>query len=251
MPGRGRRIKSIYSGKINSDFENFCSIKNWPVDERPREKMVKLGPETLTNAELIAIIIGTGVNNGKFRHSAIDLAKDIMLRFENLKNLINTSFDELVSVSGVGISKAAQIIAVFELGKRALSAQNGNNTRFRCSEEVANYYIPLMKDLKKEQFKVILLDIKNRIIKDILISQGSLTASIVHPREVLKPAIQASAASVIFIHNHPSGDPEPSTDDIEITNRLSRSCSIMGINLLDHIIVAENGYYSFKQKELI
>jgi DNA repair protein RadC len=239
------------SDKINSASRNISSIKNWPVDERPREKMVKFGPETLTNAELIAIIIGTGINNGKFRQSAVDLARDIILRFENLKNLINTSFDELVSVSGVGISKAAQIIAVFELGKRALSAQSGNNTRFRCSEEVANYYIPLMKDLKKEQFKVILLDIKNKIIKDILISQGSLTASIVHPREVLKPAIQASAASVIFIHNHPSGDPEPSTDDIEITNRLCRSCSIMGINLLDHIIVAENGYYSFKQKDLI
>ena len=238
-------------GKINSVSRNLGSIKNWPVDERPREKMVKFGPETLTNAELIAIIIGTGINNGKFKQSAVELAKAIILRFENLKSLISTSFDELVSVSGVGTSKAAQIIAVFELGKRAMSAQSGNNTRFKCSEEVANYYIPLMKDLKKEQFKVILLDIKNRIIKDILISQGSLTASIVHPREVLKPAIQASAASVIFIHNHPSGDPEPSTDDIEITNRLCRSCSIMGINLLDHIIIAENGYYSFKQKDLI
>jgi len=237
--------------KANNDSGNINSIKTWPTDERPREKMVKFGPETLTNAELIAVIIGTGVNKGKFRHNAIDLAKDIISRFDNLKNLINTSFDELITVNGVGSSKAAQIIAVFELGKRALSVQNGNNTRFRCSEEVANYYIPLMKDLKKEQFKVILLDVKNKIIKDILISQGSLTASIVHPREVLKPAIQASAASVIFIHNHPSGDPEPSTDDIEITNRLCRSCSIMGINLLDHIIVAENGYYSFKQKDLI
>ncbi|MCX6384882.1 MAG: DNA repair protein RadC [Actinobacteria bacterium] len=232
-------------------YENLNSIKKWPEDERPREKLVKFGPESLTNAELIAVIIGTGINNGKGRQNAIDLAKNIILRFDNLKNLINTTYDELTSVNGIGFSKATQIMAVFELGKRALSAKNGNNTRFRCSEEVANYYIPLMKDLKKEQFKVILLDIKNRIIKDILISQGSLTASIVHPREVLKPAIQASAASVIFIHNHPSGDPEPSTDDIEVTNRLSRSCSIMGINLLDHIIVAENGYYSFKQKDLI
>ncbi|MHB1347716.1 MAG: JAB domain-containing protein [Candidatus Humimicrobiaceae bacterium] len=171
-------IKNIYSDKIKNGSGNLNSIKNWPADERPREKMVKFGAETLTNAELIAIIIGTGINNGKFRQSAIELAKDIILRFENLKNLINTSFDELISVSGVGSSKAAQIIAVFELGKRALSAQNGNNTRFRCSEEVANYYIPLMKDLKKEQFKVILLDIKNKIIKDILISQGSLTASL-------------------------------------------------------------------------
>ncbi|MCL5771424.1 MAG: DNA repair protein RadC [Actinobacteria bacterium] len=236
---------------VNIISENSCSIKTWPEDERPREKLVKFGPEYLSNAELLAVIIGTGINTGKYSQSAIDLAKTIILRFDSLKNLINTSFNELISISGMGISKAAKIIAVFELGKRALSVQNGNNIKFRCSEEVANYYIPLMKDLKKEQFKVILLDIKNKIIKDILISQGSLTASIVHPREVLKPAIQASAASVIFIHNHPSGDPEPSSDDIEVTNRLCRSCSILGINLLDHIIVAENGYYSFKQKDLI
>lgn len=242
--------KNSISENRNS-YGNSGSIRNWPQDERPREKLVKLGPESLTNAELIAIIIGTGINNGHCRQSAVDLAKNIILRFENLKNLVDASFDELTLVNGIGISKATQIIAVFELGKRALSVQNGNNTRFRCSEEVANYYIPLMKDLKKEQFKVILLDIKNKIIKDILISQGSLTSSIVHPREVLKPAIQASAASVIFIHNHPSGDPEPSSDDIEVTNRLCRSCSIMGINLLDHIIVAENGYYSFRQKDLI
>ncbi|MCE5330083.1 DNA repair protein RadC [bacterium] len=242
--------KNLISEDLN-DYGNLNSIKKWPEDERPREKLVKSGPESLTNAELIAVIIGTGINNGYCRQSAIDLAKTIILRFENLKNLVNTSFDELTSITGVGISKATQIIAVFELGKRALSAQNGNNTKFRCSEEVANYYIPLMKDLKKEQFKVILLDIKNKIIKDILISQGSLTSSIVHPREVLKPAIQASAASVIFIHNHPSGDPEPSSDDVEVTNRLCRSCSIIGINLLDHIIVAENGYYSFRQKDLI
>ena len=244
-------MKNNSHKNVNIISENSCSIKTWPEDERPREKLVKFGPEYLSNAELLAVIIGTGINTGKYSQSAIDLAKTVILRFDSLKNLINTSFNELISISGMGISKAAKIIAVFELGKRALSMQNGNNIKFRCSEEVANYYIPLMKDLKKEQFKVILLDIKNKIIKDILISQGSLTASIVHPREVLKPAIQASAASVIFIHNHPSGDPEPSSDDIEVTNRLCRSCSILGINLLDHIIVAENGYYSFKQKDLI
>jgi len=244
-------LKNNSHKNVNIISENSCSIKTWPEDERPREKLVKFGPEYLSNAELLAVIIGTGINTGKYSQSAIDLAKTVILRFDSLKNLINTSFNELISISGMGISKAAKIIAVFELGKRALSMQNGNNIKFRCSEEVANYYIPLMKDLKKEQFKVILLDIKNKIIKDILISQGSLTASIVHPREVLKPAIQASAASVIFIHNHPSGDPEPSSDDIEVTNRLCRSCSILGINLLDHIIVAENGYYSFKQKDLI
>jgi DNA repair protein RadC len=164
--------------------------------------------------------------------------------------LVNATISELHEIEGIGYAKAVQILASIELGKRALSEKNGNNIKFRCSEEVAHYYIPLMKDLKKEQFKVVLLDVKNKVLKEILISQGSLTASIVHPREVLKPVIKESAASVIFIHNHPSGDPDPSTDDIEVTNRLCKSCSIMGINVFDHIIVGENGYFSFRQKDL-
>jgi len=227
------------------------SIKNWPEDERPREKLLKSGPDTLTNAELIALVIGTGIKTKHGSYSAIDIAKSLVQSYGSLNNLVNISADEMAVSEGMGKAKAAKIIAAIELGRRIVSQKNGNNIKFRCSEEVANYYIPLMKDLKKEQFKVILLDVKNKIIKDILISQGSLTSSIVHPREVLKPAIQSSAASVIFVHNHPSGDPEPSTDDIEITNRLSKSCSIIGINMLDHIIVAENGYYSFRQKDLL
>lgn len=172
-------------------------------------------------------------------------------RYGSLKSLLDLSLSEFLSIKGVGKAKAAQVIAAFELGRRAISEKNGNNVSFRCSEEVANYYIPLLKDLKKEQFRVLLLDIKNRVIKEVLISQGSLTSSIVHPREVIKPAVKESAASVIFIHNHPSGDPEPSADDMEITDRLCKSCSIMGISVLDHIIVAEGGYFSFKQKKLI
>ncbi|MDD3520416.1 MAG: DNA repair protein RadC [Actinomycetota bacterium] len=234
-----------------SSVKNSFSIKNWPEDERPREKLLKTGPETLSNAELIALVIGTGIKTKSGSHSAIDIAKTLVHNFGTLNNLANVSADELLISEGMGKAKAAKIIAAIELGRRIVSQKNGNNIKFRCSEEVANYYIPLMKDLKKEQFKVILLDVKNKILKDILISQGSLTSSIVHPREVLKPAIQSSAASVIFVHNHPSGDPEPSTDDIEITNRLCKSCSIMGINMLDHIIVAENGYYSFRQKDLL
>jgi DNA repair protein RadC len=227
------------------------SIKEWPAEERPREKLLKSGPESLSNAELIAIIISTGIKTFSGSYSAVDIAKNLMTKYIDLNNLTNISTDELIENIGLGKAKAAKLVAAIELGRRVISQKNGNNVKFRCSEDVANYYIPLMKDLKKEQFKVVLLDIKNKVIKDILVSQGSLTSSIVHPREVLKPAIQASAASVIFIHNHPSGDPEPSADDIEITNRLGKSCSIIGINMLDHIIVAENGYYSFKQKDLL
>ncbi|MEA2016494.1 MAG: DNA repair protein RadC [Actinomycetota bacterium] len=227
------------------------SIKNWPELERPREKLVKKSAEYLSDCELLAIILRTGIGNSKKRISALDLAKKLLSRYGSLKSILDLSLSEFLSIKGIGKAKAAQVIAAFELGRRAISEKNGNNVSFRCSEEVANYYIPLLKDLKKEQFRVLLLDIKNKVIKEVLISMGSLTSSIVHPREVIKPAIKSSAASVIFLHNHPSGDPEPSIDDIEITGRLCKSFAILGINVLDHIIVAESGYFSFKQKQMI
>lgn len=227
------------------------SIKNWPELERPREKLIKKGPEYLSDCELLAIILRTGMGSSKEKLSALDLAKKILAEYGSLKNLLDLSLSEFLKINGIGRAKTAQVMAALELGKRAISERNGNNKSFKCSEEVANYYIPLLKNLKKEQFMVLLLDIKNKIIKEVLISQGSLTSSIVHPREVIKPVIKESAASVIFIHNHPSGDLEPSTDDIEITNRLCESCNILGIDVLDNIIVAEGGYFSFKQKKLI
>ena len=226
-------------------------INKWPESERPREKLIKYGSEYLTNSELLAIILRTGTNNKKGSRSALDISKSLLSGYKNLNELLDASVAELTGVSGIGTAKACQIIAALELGKRAVSEKNGNNKSFRCSEEVANYYIPLLKDLKKEQFRVLLLDVKNKLIKEVLISQGSLTSSIVHPREVIKPVIKDSAASVIFIHNHPSGDPEPSNDDIEITDRLCKSFNILGINVLDHIIVAGSGYFSFKQRQLI
>ena len=226
-------------------------INKWPQDERPREKLIKHGSENLSNSELVAIMLRTGTGKNGSSQSALDLAKTVFLKYESLTELLDVSVSELAEIKGIGFAKAAQIIASIELGRRAVSEKNGSNKSFKCSEEVANYYIPLLKDLKKEQFRIILLNIKNKIIKEVLVSQGSLTSSIVHPREVLKIAIKASAASVIFIHNHPSGDPEPSIDDIEITNRLCKSCSILGINVLDHLIIAENGYFSFKQKNML
>ncbi len=227
------------------------SIKYWPEMERPREKLISNGASTLSNGELIAILIGTGASTSDMRMSALDLAKKILREHENLASLLEATPTELSRIKGIGKAKATRIIAALEIGKRAVSEKNGNNVRFRCSEEVANYYLPLLKNLKKEQFRILLLDIKNKVIRELMISQGSLTTSVVHPREVLKSIIKESAASVIFLHNHPSGDPEPSSDDIEITNRLCKSCSIIGINVLDHIIVAENGYFSFKLKQLI
>ncbi len=155
------------------------SIKNWPELERPREKLLKKGPEYLSDCELLAIILRTGMGSSKEKFSALDLAKRILTEYNGLKNMTDLSLSEFSKIKGIGIAKVAQIIAALELGRRAVSERNGNNTSFRCSEEVANYYIPLLKDLKKEQFRVLLLDIKNKVIKEVLISVGSLTSSTV------------------------------------------------------------------------
>jgi len=240
----------IHNSYLKTETD-YLPINRWPKDERPREKLIKHGCEFLSHAELLAIMLRTGTNNHQHSRSALDLAKTILSKYKNLNGLINASATELISVKGIGWAKASQIVAAIELGRRAVSEKNGNNQVFRCSEEVANYYIPLLKSLKKEQFRILLLNIKNRVIKEVLISTGSLSSSIVHPREVLKPAIQESASALIFIHNHPSGDPQPSMDDIEITKRLAKSCSIIGIEALDHIIVGESDYFSFKKKNML
>jgi len=158
---------------------DYLPINKWPQDERPREKLIKKGPEYLSDCELLAIILRTGIGNSRVKLSALDLAKKILTEYGSLKNLLDLSLSEFIKINGIGWAKASQIIAALELGKRAISEKNGNNKSFKCSEEVANYYIPLLKDLKKEQFIVLLLDVKNKIIKEVLISQGSLTSSIV------------------------------------------------------------------------
>jgi DNA repair protein RadC len=242
----------VHNSDFNKDYNSgYLSIDRWPEEDRPREKLLKYGSEHLTNGELLAILLRTGIKTAENKKTALDLAKELLFCFKSLNNIIELSISELASIKGIGIAKAAQIIASFELGRRALSEKSGNNKSFRCSEDIANHYIPLLKDLKKEQFRIVLLNIKNRIIKDVLVSLGSLTSSIVHPREVLKIAIKESAASVIFIHNHPSGDPEPSIDDIEITKRLCKSCNIIGINVLDHIIIGRETFYSFKANNML
>jgi len=158
---------------------DYLPINRWPQDERPREKLIKHGSHHLTNSEILAILLRTGTNNNNSSRSALDLAKVLLTKFKSLNELLGASAAELIEIKGIGKAKASQIIAALELGRRAVSEKNGSNISFRCSEEVANYYIPLLKDLKKEQFRILLLDIKNRVIKEVLISQGSLTSSTV------------------------------------------------------------------------
>lgn len=233
---------------INLDIERNYTIKELPMTERPREKLYINGPEALSNEELIAIIIRTGNKND----SAIDLARKILSRDNRgLISLRDTTLQELMEIKGVGECKAAQILAAIELGKRINYKDALNKVKINEPTTIANLYMDEMRYLQKEHFKVLLLDTKNQIIVTEEISVGTLNASIVHPRDVFKVAIKRNANSIILIHNHPSGDPTPSNEDINITNRLIDSGNLIGIKVLDHIIIGDNRYISFKEKNLI
>ncbi len=225
------------------------SVKEWPEDERPRERLLKHGPAALSDAQLLAIII----RNGRGGRSAVDLGMELLEKFGGLDGIAQAGINEICGkdgVKGIGPAKAAEIRAAIELGRR-YQKPNLAGASFCSSEDVASYYRPRMKDLKKEVFRCALLDVKNRIIRDEIVSIGSLTASIVHPRDTFKTAIRESAAAVIFIHNHPSGDIRPSQEDILLTRRLTQAGEVIGIQVLDHIIVGDQNYFSFRDNGLI
>ncbi len=225
-------------------------IKDWPEDERPRERLLQVGEGALSDAQLLAILLRTGDHASGA--TAVDLARRVLGVFaDSLEAVSAATVVELCQVPGIGLAKACEIKAAFELGRRLVARQGGRLTQFRTSKDVARYYMPLLADKKREQFQVILLDRKNRVMREVMISQGSLTASVVHPREVFNPAIRDSAAAVIFVHNHPSGDPQPSQEDRTLTARLVEAGRLLGIQVLDHIIVAGQTYMSFADEGLL
>lgn len=219
----------------------MSKIKEWPEGERPRERLLKDGAEVLSDAQLLAVLLRTGSD----RANAVQLAMDLLEIVHTLPNLAYLSVSELCSIRGVGPAKAAQLKAALELGRRSLVSPLNHGTKLVTSQHVFNHFSPRFKNIKKEIFKVILLDQKNKVIRDVNISEGSLTATVVHPREVFNPAIRDSAASVIFLHNHPSGDPTPSQEDKEMTQRLVAAGELMGIQVLDHLVIGDNTYFSF------
>ncbi len=222
------------------------AIVNWPKDERPREKLIKLGADKLSDTELLAILLRVGSSG----QSAVDMARELINEFGTFRNIDLKSFSE-IKRKGLGIAKIAQIKAAIEIGKRFLKEKSIFKVKIKTSKDLVDYFMPYMRDIKKEIFKVVLLDGKNKIIKDVTISEGTLTKSIVHPREVIKEAIIESAAALVLIHNHPSGEPQPSQDDIEITNRIISACELIGIRVLDHVIIGDNNYFSFYNEGLI
>lgn len=225
-------------------------INKMHVSERPMEKMQLRGKEFLTDAELFAIIFRSGTRT----INAVGLAEQMLTRNLNgapLVNLYQDSLLELQEISGIGQVKAAQVHAVLELSKRISKQKHAHEVKITSASAVANMYMEDLRHLKQECFKVIYLDTKNKIINDENISIGSLNASIVHPREVFKNAVKKSANSIIIMHNHPSGDPAPSREDIDITRRIRKSGELLGISLLDHIIIGDHRYISFKEEKLL
>ncbi|MEC4677617.1 MAG: DNA repair protein RadC [Nitrospirota bacterium] len=219
----------------------MLKIKDWPKEERPRERLLKNGAESLSDAQLLAILLRTGSDKG----DALQLAIYLLKKFSPLPQFFQATISELCAVKGIGPAKAAQLKAALELGRRSLSIPLFEGAIFSKSRDVFQHFAPLFRNAKKEYFKILLLDQKNKLIRDVTISEGSLTATVVHPREVFRPAIRDSAAAVIFIHNHPSGNPSPSTEDKNITTRLSKVGEVMGIPVLDHLIIGDRDYFSF------
>ncbi len=226
--------------------ESF-TVRDLPIGERPRERLLKLGSEALSAQEILVVILGRGTKG----ESVMMTSQKLLSRFGNLKGVANASVEELIQTSGIGPAKATQIKAALELGRR-LEADAGEKPRpiLRSPEDVAAEVRSQLKGKKKEHFLVLCVDARNRLINRRLVSMGSLDTSIVHPREVFKEAVSSCAASVIFAHNHPSGDPEPSKEDIELTKRLARAGEIVGIDVLDHIVVCDEGFISLKARNL-
>ncbi len=219
------------------------TISKIPKDERPREKLLRHGADTLTNSELLAIVIGFGSK----KDSAITLSQKII--YNNNKGLLNiaeANADILKSFNGINDAKAAKILAVAELSKR-ISREKVDKTKITSPQNVSALLLEEMRYLKKEVFKTVLLDTKNNIISINDVSVGCLDSTVVHPREVFVDAIKNSSSAIILVHNHPSGEVEPSSEDINITDRIIECGKIIGIRVLDHIIIGDGNYLSFKE----
>ncbi len=216
-------------------------ITQWPETERPRERLLSQGPHALTDAQLLAILLRVGRHGS----SAVQVGMDILGRLGGVAGLAQCGIEELCAIPGVGKAKAAQLKAALELGKRALAGPLIKGAKITSSRDLFTHYHPTLRDLRHEIFKVVLLDAKHAIMRDATVSEGSLTLSIVHPREVFTLAVKESAAAVIFLHNHPSGDPTPSPEDRVLTARLVSAGEVLGIRVLDHLVVGDGRYVSF------
>lgn len=223
-------------------------IKALPRSERPVEKTITKGASALSNSELLAILLGSGTRE----KSAIGLAEDIISKDKSgISHLAESSVQELMSINGVGQSKAARVVAAVELGKRISTAPRVKRMGVESSDDIARLFIEDMRYEKREIFKALLLNPRGEIISIETVSVGELTSTLVHPREVFSQAVKRSAAGIVFVHNHPSGNPEPSEEDIKTTERLVACGKLLGIVVIDHIIIGDGQYCSMQSLELM
>ncbi len=220
-------------------------VRDLPKEVRPREKLLQYGASALSDIELLAILLRTGTTS----KSVLHLAEDVLAQYKDkgLAAIMHISPQEIASIHGIGLAKAATVVAAVELGRRLSERAARTLEKVEGPEDVARYVIPSLRFEQKEHFLAMFLDIRNRILTLSTISVGSLTSSIAHPREVFREAIRYSAASVILVHNHPSGDPAPSREDIQLTKQMMKAGEIMGIPVLDHVVVAGDNFVSLKE----
>lgn len=224
--------------------EQTLMIRDVHAADRPRERLVNQGATSLSNQELIAIMLRTGTR----QESVLHLANRVLHHFEQIQQLKDASMEELTAINGIGQAKAVQLMAAVELGRRLSSKQTDAKFTIRSPKDAASYLMDDMTSLKQEHFVVLFLNIKNQVLHRQTIFVGSLNASIVHPREIFREAVRRSAASIVCAHNHPSGNPAPSPEDIAVTKRLMEAGSIVGIELLDHIIIGDHQFISLNEK---
>jgi DNA repair protein RadC len=231
------------------DDRTRSAARGSATDERPRERLLRLGACTLSDAELLAVLLGVG--HASTGESALDQARTLLARLGSLRRLERATARQLRLVCGVGAAAAARLQAAVELGRRLASKPLRAGDVLRSSRDVDRHYRGRLAGLLTETFHVVLLDTRNRILGDVKISEGTLSSTIVHPREVFRPGIEEGAAALILVHNHPSGDPAPSAEDLAITRRLRDAGELVGIKVLDHVIVAASGYTSLVERGVL
>jgi DNA repair protein RadC len=219
-------------------------MKTVAPHDRPREKLQRLGAAGLGDNELLAIVLG----HGRARASALDLANAVLGAAGGVHGLVRARYDDLRAIAGIGEARGAQILAAVELGRRTLTRAAPERVQITSPRGAAEFLLPQYGNRPVEQFGVVLLDTKHRVLRTLVLSVGTLDASIVHPREVFGAAAAAGAAALVLFHNHPSGDPKPSQDDMALTRRLAAAGVLMGIDVVDHVILADVRYYSFREE---
>lgn len=245
-------VRKEVRGRVR-EGSSYLSIKDWAMDERPREQLARRGADTLSNAKLLAILFRTG-SHGR---SAEELGRDVFNRFGSWSELDRTSVEEMTQVRGIGLAKAVEIKAAIEIGKRLQEGAASSMKRVTSAEDAIDYvcdrYTPQLRDAGKEFFYVVLLDIRNKVIRDTEVSRGSVSASVVDPADIVREACVHHASRVVLVHNHPSGETDPSQEDIDVTAKITQALKYVGVRVLDHIIVGRTreDYFSFARAGMV